>query len=112
MQWVYLPFSDFILGLSDLTGELMHFAVTSVGTGRGKGRAQLVCEFVRGIKAGEWVAIHPRGLTWRVIDFEGLTPYVRELRKKQSVTGQSLRKIEEGKWTSKDKGHKHLHLAS
>ena len=29
-------------------------------------------------------------------DFEGLTPYIRELRKKQQVTTQSLEKIEDG----------------
>ena len=34
-----------------------------------------------------------------LLDFEGLTPYIRDLPKKQSVTGQSLRKIEEGKRT-------------
>lgn len=29
-------------------------------------------------------------------DFEGLTPYFKELRKKQHVTSQSLEKIEDG----------------
>lgn len=29
-------------------------------------------------------------------DFERMTPYVRDLRKKQSVTAQSLEKIEDG----------------
>jgi len=82
LLWVCLPFSDFILGLSDLTGELMRFAVTSVATGRGKDRSQLVCDFVRNVKA----------------DFERLTPYIRELAKKQSVTRQSLRKIEEANY--------------
>lgn len=37
-----------------------------------------------------------------LLDFEGLTPYIRDLPKKQSVTGQSLRKIEEGKRTLKE----------
>lgn len=30
------------------------------------------------------------------VDFEVMTPYFRDLRKKQNVTSQSLRKIEEG----------------
>ena len=30
------------------------------------------------------------------VDFEGLTPYFPELRKKQHVTSQSLEKIEDG----------------
>jgi len=77
----------------------MRFAITSVATGRGKGRAQPVCDFVRGVQAGERVSAHPRGFNHVVLDFEGLTPYIRDLPKKQWVTGQSLRKIEEGKWT-------------
>jgi len=76
----------------------MRFSVTSVATGRDKGRAQPVCDFVRSVKAGERVSAHPRGPNHTVLDFEGLTPYIRDLPKKQSVTGQSLRKIEEGKW--------------
>ncbi len=36
----------------------MRFAVTSVATGRDKGRAQPVCDFVRNVKAGERVAAH------------------------------------------------------
>lgn len=32
----------------------------------------------------------------RIADFEALTPYFKELRKKQYVTGQSLEKIEDG----------------
>jgi hypothetical protein len=31
-----------------------------------------------------------------LIDFETLTPHIPELHKKQAVTAQSLRKVEEG----------------
>jgi hypothetical protein len=90
----------------------MRFAVTSVATGRGKGRAQSVCDFVRDVKAGERVAAHPRGLNHVVLDFEGLTPYIRDLPKKQWVTGQSLRKIEEGKWTVETDINTHISAAN
>lgn len=82
----------------------MRFVVTSVATGRGKRSAQPVCDFVRGVKAGERVSKHPRGINQLALDFESLTPYIRDLPKKQWVTGQSLRKIEEGKWTFEEKG--------
>lgn len=36
-------------------------------------------------------------LTNFVVDFERMTPYIRELGKKQVVTSQSLEKIEDGK---------------
>ncbi|EPS99124.1 hypothetical protein FOMPIDRAFT_1125109 [Fomitopsis schrenkii] len=74
-----LPLDDYLLGLSDLTGELMRYAISSISRRGGRSKANEVCRFVRGCKA----------------DFEGLTPYVRELRKKQQVTTQSLEKIED-----------------
>ncbi|KAI0067817.1 Translin [Artomyces pyxidatus] len=74
-----LPMSDYILGLSDLTGELMRFAISSISKRGGRTKASEVSVFVRGCKA----------------DFEGLTPHIRDLSKKQAVTSQSLRKIEE-----------------
>lgn len=80
----------------------MRFAITSVATGRDKARAQPVCDFVRSVKAGKWVAGSSTGPQLCCLDFEGLTPYIRDLPKKQWVTGQSLRKIEEGKWTLGD----------
>lgn len=90
----------------------MRFAVTSVATGGGKSRAQPVCDFVRGVKAGETVVAHPRDINQLSLDFEGLTPYIRDLPKKQRVTGQSLRKIEEGKWDLEGKGYDHSHPGS
>ncbi|KAG5648202.1 hypothetical protein DXG03_006157 [Asterophora parasitica] len=74
-----LTVSDYLLGLSDLTGELMRFAISAIGTRGGRTNANQVCAFVRACKA----------------DFECMTPYVRDLSKKQAVTAQSLEKIED-----------------
>jgi len=74
-----LPKEDYLLGLSDVTGELMRFAISGIAQKGGRVRAREVCAFVRQCKA----------------DFERFTPYVRELSKKQAVTSQSLEKIED-----------------
>ncbi|KAI0651590.1 Translin [Trametes meyenii] len=74
-----LPLEDYLLGLADLTGELMRFAIAAIPRHGGRQKASDVCGFVRACKA----------------DFERLTPYFKELRKKQSVTAQSLEKIED-----------------
>jgi len=73
-----LTIQDYVLGLSDLTGELMRFAISNIARRGGRPKANQICTFVRGCKS----------------DFEQLTPYVRELSKKQSVTANSLQKIE------------------
>ncbi|CAL1696415.1 unnamed protein product [Somion occarium] len=77
----YFPLSveDYLLGLSDLTGELMRYAISSIPRRGGRAKANEVCAFVRNCKA----------------DFESFTPYIRDLRKKQNVTSQSLEKIED-----------------
>ncbi|KAF8058274.1 Translin [Lyophyllum atratum] len=74
-----LTISDYMLGLSDLTGELMRFAISAIGRRGGRTKASEVCAFVRSCKA----------------DFERMTPYIRDLSKKQAVTTQSLEKIED-----------------
>ncbi|KAF8807240.1 Translin [Phlegmacium glaucopus] len=74
-----LPVSDYFLGLSDLTGELMRFAISGISQRGGRKKATDVCAFVRDCKA----------------DFEQVTPYIRDLQKKQAVTAQSLEKIED-----------------
>lgn len=74
-----LPKEDYLLGLSDVTGELMRFAISGIAQKGGRARAREVCAFVRQCKA----------------DFERFTPYVKELSKKQAVTSQSLEKIED-----------------
>jgi len=73
-----LTVSDYLLGLSDLTGELMRFAISNIARRGGRPRASQVCAFVRGCKS----------------DFEHFTPHIRDLSKKQSVTANSLEKIE------------------
>ncbi|KIJ45554.1 hypothetical protein M422DRAFT_29680 [Sphaerobolus stellatus SS14] len=79
-----VPYEDYVLGVSDLTGELMRFAITSIGRQGISSQANLekavaVGNFVRACKA----------------DWEPMTPYIKELRSKQDVTTNSLRKIEE-----------------
>ncbi|KAJ7102260.1 Translin [Mycena belliarum] len=73
-----LTLSDYLLGLSDLTGELMRFAISNIARRGGRPKANQVCAFVRGCKS----------------DFEAFVPHVRDLSKKQSVTANSLEKIE------------------
>ncbi|KAG8931043.1 hypothetical protein FRC02_003317 [Tulasnella sp. 418] len=74
-----LPLSDYVLGVSDLTGELMRFVITSIGRRGEEGIDPLaVAVFVRNCKA----------------DLEALVPHVRDLQKKVDVTVQSLLKIE------------------
>jgi len=74
-----LPLSDYVLGICDLTGELMRLAISSISKPKGHMKASQISLFVRGCKA----------------DFETLTPYIDDLHKKQTVTTQSLRKVEE-----------------
>lgn len=74
-----LTVSDYLLGLSDLTGELMRFAISGLSRKGGRKKAMEVCAFVRSCKA----------------DFERFTDHIRDLRKKQSVTTSSLEKIED-----------------
>ncbi|THV06089.1 Translin [Dendrothele bispora CBS 962.96] len=79
-----LTISDYLLGASDLTGELMRFAISGFGKRGGRSNALDVCAFVRNCKA----------------DFERFTPYVRDLSKKQSVTAESLVKIEDAAYAA------------
>lgn len=74
-----VPLSDYALGISDFTGELMRLAITSISKPSGRAKATQISVFVRGCKS----------------DLETLTPHIHDLHKKQVVTAQSLRKIEE-----------------
>jgi len=47
-----LPMDDYLLGASDVTGELMRFAITAIGRRGGRGTARSVSDFVRNCKAG------------------------------------------------------------
>lgn len=48
-----LTISDYLLGLSDLTGELMRYAISGISRRGGRKKASEVCAFVRGCKSGE-----------------------------------------------------------
>ena len=47
-----VPLNDYLLGVSDVTGELMRFAITAIGRRGGRGTARTVSDFVRNCKAG------------------------------------------------------------
>ncbi|KAF9036518.1 Translin [Hymenopellis radicata] len=74
-----LTTSDYLLGISDLTGELMRYAISGLSKRGGRSQAMETLAFVRNCKA----------------DFDLFTPSVPYLSKKQSVTAQSMKKIEE-----------------
>jgi translin family protein len=100
IQLFPLPLSDYVLGICDLSGELMRLAISSISKPNGRMRASQISLFVRGCKAGKskfkcTMAGIPQ--TPISLDFETLTPYIRDLHKKQEVTVQSLRKVEEGR---------------
>ena len=69
-----------MLGVSDLMGELMRYAITAIPRKGGRATANAVCTFVRQCKT----------------EFGTLTPHLKELVKKQRITAESLRKIEDG----------------
>jgi predicted translin family RNA/ssDNA-binding protein len=75
-----LPIEDYLLGVSDLTGELMRYAITAIPRKGGRATANAVCTFVRQCKT----------------EFGTLTRHSKELKKKQRVTVESLHKIENG----------------
>ncbi|KAF8624784.1 hypothetical protein AX15_005674 [Amanita polypyramis BW_CC] len=68
-----LSVSDYLLGVSDLMGELMRYAISGISKRGGRQKASEVY-------------------------FEKFTPNVHDLRKKQSVTAQSLEKIEDANY--------------
>ncbi|CAG8784072.1 38230_t:CDS:2 [Gigaspora margarita] len=54
--------TDYVLGLADLTGELMRYAINSVGKGD-HDRAIKVCQFLRDMKT-----VHPKSPLGRKVD--------------------------------------------
>ncbi|PWN87348.1 Translin [Acaromyces ingoldii] len=74
-----VPPFRYLLGLSDLTGELMRFATNAVGAGDTGAVVNVVLELMRDIRT----ALDP------------FIPLIRDMRKKQQVTSQSMRKIED-----------------
>ena len=51
-QYFPLTIEDYLLGLSDLTGELMRYAISSISRRGGRAIAREVCTFMRACKAG------------------------------------------------------------
>lgn len=72
-QYFPLTVSDYLLGLSDLTGELMRFAISGLSSHKGgRAKATQVCAFVRACKAGEQ---NDQGL-WSALQTLKFTPHV------------------------------------
>src|SRR5882757_7271697 len=53
LQLFPLPLSDYILGICDLTGELMRLAISSISKPNGRMKASQISLFVRGCKSGK-----------------------------------------------------------
>lgn len=102
-----VPPFRYLLGLSDLTGELMRFATNAVGAGDTGAVVNVVLELMRDIRTGEQSAClspsssstehhycPPFPLPFRTA-LDPFIPLIRDMRKKQQVTSQSMRKIED-----------------
>ncbi|PWY98693.1 Translin [Testicularia cyperi] len=74
-----VPTRRYLLGLSDLTGELMRFATNAVGQGDTGRVVRQVLMLTRALRDS----------------LDPFIPLVYDLKKKQIVTNQSLRKIED-----------------
>ncbi|KGB75778.1 hypothetical protein CNBG_1616 [Cryptococcus deuterogattii R265] len=75
---IFVTPEDYILGMSDLTGELMRYATNALGTGDHETPLS-ICDFVRTVKT-HFDAVNPEA--------------IRQLSKKQEETQRSLEKIE------------------
>ncbi|CAO1634787.1 unnamed protein product [Sympodiomycopsis kandeliae] len=79
-----IPTSRYLLGISDLTGELMRFATNSLSsTNNSNSDPVSVVKMVLNLLRDIYEALTP------------LTPFVQDLGKKQRVTAQSLQKCED-----------------
>jgi predicted translin family RNA/ssDNA-binding protein len=76
---LFIPASRYLLGLSDLTGELMRFATNAVGLGEANEVVLVVLNLIRDIRS----------------NLDPFVPLIRDMKKKQTVTTQSMRKIED-----------------
>ena len=84
---VNVPPIEYMLGVADLTGELMRLAINSVGVGNLDTPFQ-VCEYLRSMKNG----------------FESVGYASRELKRKISTLQQSLQKVETACYTLQVRG--------
>ncbi|KAG8734920.1 hypothetical protein FRC12_018288 [Ceratobasidium sp. 428] len=90
-QYLELSKADYLLGISDLTGELMRLAISTITRPGGRDRAFHIAQFVRKC----------------VSDFEAFTPHTRDLVKKQNETNASLRKIEDALYAVRVREYEH-----
>lgn len=90
-KYLELSNADYLLGVSDLTGELMRLAISTVTRPGGRDRALHSSQFVRKC----------------VSDFDTFTPHIRDLVKKQSETNASLRKIEDALYAIRVREYEH-----
>ncbi|UZJ55356.1 hypothetical protein CBS101457_004676 [Exobasidium rhododendri] len=74
-----VPIFRYLLGLCDLTGELMRFATNAVGSGEAGDVVVLVLNLIRDLRSG----------------LDPFVPLIKDMKKKQTVTTQSMRKIED-----------------
>jgi len=49
-----MPYTDYLLGVSDLTGEVMRFAIVAMSIKGGRKKAGEVCAFVRACQGGKF----------------------------------------------------------
>lgn len=84
---VHVPPSEYMLGLADLTGELMRFAINSVGSGN-LDCPNDVCAYLRQMLGG----------------FESLGQVSREMNRKVYTLRQSLQKVEAACYTLQIRG--------
>ncbi|KAG9124574.1 hypothetical protein FRC07_011092 [Ceratobasidium sp. 392] len=90
-RYLELSNADYLLGISDLTGELMRLAISTITRPGGRDRALHIAQFVRKC----------------VADFESFTPHIRDLVKKQHETNASLRKIEDALYAVRVREYEH-----
>ncbi|RIB22709.1 Translin [Gigaspora rosea] len=67
-QFLLITDEDYVLGLADLTGELMRYAINSVGKGD-HDRVIKVCQFLRDMKTDyDILKVHPKSPLGRKVD--------------------------------------------
>ncbi|XP_060071771.1 translin-associated protein X-like isoform X2 [Ylistrum balloti] len=84
---VHVPPIEYMLGVADLTGELMRLAINSVGAGNLDIPFE-VCEFLRKMQSG----------------FQSFSYVSREVKKKLHTLNQSLQKVETACYTLQVRG--------
>eukprot|EP00249_Psilotum_nudum_P006184 c19516_g1_i1 orf=416-1258(-) len=95
---ITLNLSDYLLGVGDLTGELMRLAISQAADGETE-MAKDICSFVRSLYVNLSLLAHDEDDTW-------------EMSKKMDTMLQSLIKIENTCYAVHIRGSEHLHGTS